>query len=143
MSIFFIVVGCIVFLIGLYLVFSFLGEFKVQIDALNEIVRSDEFGILVNLREELDELNNSYYDILERQDERISNLEQLNDISESEKEFGEAEDNSLNDEHRINRNEIISLLSEGKSVEDVAIKLGVDRSTVELIYSMDVHESRG
>ncbi len=139
MSIFFIIAGILVFLIGLYLVFSFLGDFKIQVDKMNEVIESDEFGLIVNLREEVDELNNSYYDILERQDVRISELELA--VSGEVGNSAPSVEEGAEETNNIDRNKIVSLLSEGKTVEDVAIELGVDRSTVELVYSVNLHES--
>ncbi len=143
MSIFFIIFGTLVFLVGIYLIFKFLAEFKLYVDRLNEIVVSEDFRVLSSIRDELDELNNSYYDILERQDERITNIELMTTNTESavlEKDLGSTyEENSM--DTSVEKQRILSLIESGKSINEVARLAQVDVSTVELICSLSQKES--
>lgn len=54
---------------------QFSSQLSDKMEEMNALFSSDAFEVHRELRRELDELNYSYYEILERQDERISGLE--------------------------------------------------------------------
>ncbi|MDO4772664.1 MAG: hypothetical protein Q4A72_03790 [Bacillota bacterium] len=54
---------------------QFSSQLSDKIEEMNALFSSDAFEVHRELRREMDELNYSYYEILERQDERISGLE--------------------------------------------------------------------
>ncbi len=140
-SIIFILIGLIIFIIGLYMVFKFLAEFNLYINKLNDFVQTTEFGLISDLKEELDELNNSYYDILERQDERITNLEIINKVVEKKSKilYDKKSENtdSKNDEDYDFERKVIKLYKEGKSLEEISILLERDYQAVAFICSLN------
>ncbi len=70
-----ILVGVVFFIFGVIRLLKFTNDLSEKINEINELFSSDLFLLHKELREELDELNFSYYEILERQDERITELE--------------------------------------------------------------------
>ncbi len=75
MPIILIITGIILCFVSSIALLRFSSQVQEKISEINDLFSSDVFLMHKELREELDELNFSYYEILERQDERISSLE--------------------------------------------------------------------
>ncbi len=75
MPIIFISLGLIMSFTSAIKLLEFSSELAEGISELDEIFSSKDFLMYKNLKTEVDELNYSYYEILERQDKRISMLE--------------------------------------------------------------------
>ncbi len=71
----FISLGLIISFVSAIKLLKFSSLLAEKLSEINELFSSDIFLMHKNLMEEMDELNYSYYEILERQDERISSLE--------------------------------------------------------------------
>ncbi len=111
-----IITGVILSFISCIKLFRFSGEVSEKIAEINELFSSDAFLLHKDLREELDELNFSYYEILERQDERISDLEKkISPIEKDDKLLQELAKMSLN-------SEALSVEVEDKAIRKAEIK---------------------
>lgn len=163
MAVLIMLVGVGLMLAGSFLMLRFLGEFSELIKRFNELYQGEVHSLNSELREELNELNYSYYDILDKQDDRISKLEKLttefissnappfrviddgvsrepdavrlidSKIEELPEEGGVIVGQGSSDVDLIRR-----LYEEGTSVEDIAKELGLGLSYVDLILSLYV-----
>lgn len=70
-----IIVGLILVFFGLRQLMRFTVELNQKIKRLQKILNDQRFARLETINEELDELNYSYYEILEEQNARLSALE--------------------------------------------------------------------
>lgn len=75
MPIFVILAGILLAFYGSIKLLKFLGDFSLLMSELNALYGSDAFEEQRAVKAELDELNYSYYEILDLQDKRISDLE--------------------------------------------------------------------
>lgn len=125
----------------------FISDFSEIIKQLNQVYTGDVHKFNSDIRRELDELNYSYYDILERQDERISHLEsELKNKTEYElieenNTAAEIRDTKAEDDEPVKteedrRVEIKKLYNMGRSAEEIAVELGLGQGYVDLILSL-------
>ncbi len=160
MPIVLIVGGVILAFFGSIKLLKFTETLSSVLEEINSLYGTDAFKSHSELRSELDELNYSYYEILDRQDERISSVEEsvsriLNaekpldysegkDIIEEEKDVESAEfipptDFTIRgeeDEGDIFKFRILSLYQSGISSEEIAKILEIDIGTVELVCAL-------
>lgn len=167
MAIVIIILGLVSALAGSIMLLRFLSQFSSELARFNEIYTGEVHNLNSELRAELNELNYSYYDILDKQDERLSKLEKLTlsmisgeappfRISDEEKErlpetYGYSEagltqspstEGQASSEEGENPNveQIKKLYRQGRSAEDIAGELGLGHSYVDLILSLYVRK---
>ncbi len=150
-----IVVGVAISFFAIIRLLKFTNDLSEKIQELNELFSSDAFLLHKELREELDELNFSYYEILERQDERITELE-MSEVSPLATEetvrsldsdanpsvtLSGANDSErsrmgLDDTENTTNARVLAMYKDGKSKEDIAVELDLGIGMVETICSL-------
>lgn len=151
-----IITGVVIFFLSLIGIVRYSSEFLERLEEMNRFFSSDAFSMIEDTRRELDELNFSYYEILERQDERISGLEtrwkELMDFgffdfdknkasslgADAGQKFSEAERGSDEAEElreQVNR-KVLALHAKGKSAEEIAGDLDIGVGVAEMICSI-------
>lgn len=165
-----IITGLIMALVGSLMLLRFMSSFSDLVARFNSIYQGEVHSLNEELKEELDELNYSYYDILDKQDERISKLEKLTDrmVSGEAPPFCVVDDAGSGDNSEAARyidgtlgvlskqvgssaemaldegnssvDQIKRLYHEGKTTEEIAGELGLGSGYVDLILSLYVNK---
>lgn len=159
-----ILVGVVLAFVGAVLLLRFMSEFSELIAKFNALYSGEVHNLNSELRDELNELNYSYYDILEKQDERLSKVEKLTEgmgsgsappfsVTEAESnrmdalhlidtKLDERQEDAISEDNKVDGNsnvdQIKRLYNKGMPVEDIANKLGLGSGYVDLILSLYV-----
>ncbi len=139
MFVFFIMLGVFLVFYASIKLIKFFYDLSQKINEINELYSSENFLLHKELKQSIDELNYSYYEILEKQDDRITNLEsKINDnISFGKKKYIDNFESKQELDEKIKLNDkITSMYKEGISKEQIAFELNVGKGIVDLVCSV-------
>ncbi len=128
MAIFVIVIGLVLALLGIRQLIYFLSEFNALLVRFEKILASERFVEIEHLNNEMDELNYSYYEILDDINERLIVLENEKPKVQTTKTV----------QMSSQRKAIIALIESGLDDQAIAKQLGVGVGTVTIVRKLDV-----
>lgn len=129
---------------GIIKLIIFLRELKTLLEKLKKISDSENLEKYNNLLVEVDELNFSYYEILDRFDMRLDSYEEeLKEInkklissqkdSKIKQEVKKTKEKEIADKDEILKKQVLALREKNLEIIEIASSLDVDVSTVEMI----------
>ncbi len=127
MAIFVIVIGLVLVLLGMRQLLYFFSEFNDLLGRFEALIASERFTEIERLNNEMDELNYSYYEILDDINERVIALETAKPTKRASKKAPISEQ----------RQAILELIESGLDDQTIAKKLGVGVSKVTIVRKLD------
>ncbi len=127
MAIFVIVIGLILVLLGVRQLIYFFSQFSDLLTRLETLIASERFTEIERLNTEMDELNYSYYEILDDINERVIALEIAKAANAAVKNVPISEQ----------RQAILDLIASGLDDQTIAKKLGIGVSKVTIVRKLD------
>ncbi len=128
MAILVIVIGLVLVLLGVRQLFIFLSEFNALLVRFETLAASERFDEIERLNNEMDELNYSYYEILDDINERLIAVESGKQANAALKK----------PQTRGQRQAIIELIKSGLDDQTIAKQLGVGVGKVTIVRKLDV-----
>ncbi len=127
MAIVVIIIGLILGLLGVRQLIYFFSEFSAFLARAEALVDGERFAEIERLNNEMDELNYSYYEILDDISERVVALENAKATESVSKKTPISEQ----------RQAIVDLIERGLDDQTIAKQLGVGVSKVAIVRKLD------
>ncbi len=123
-----IIVGLVLVIVGFYHLSRFLLDFEQKLTRMEIILSSQRFQKIEKIENELDELNYSYYEIL---NELVEKVDELSGDKNQEEKINEQNTDILEQKQKIKQ-----MIAKGHSDAEIAKQLNIGSGEVAIIRSL-------